>query len=109
MWVKTSPGNANSIIQALGEFGFGSLSVSIEDLNQEDQVIQLGYPPIRIDIMTSIDGVDFEDAYRNSVSTHYGDITVKMISKKDLIINKRATARYKDLADIEALGEDPNI
>ena len=109
LWVKTSPSNADSIIKALDEFGFGSLAVSIEDLNQEDQVIQLGYPPIRIDIMTSIDGVNFDDAYKSSIKTHYGDISVQMINREDLITNKRATGRYKDLADIEALGENPNI
>ena len=59
--------------------------------------------------MTTIDGVDFEEAYSNSVTTEYGDISGRMISKEDLIKNKRATARLKDLADIESLGEDPYL
>ena len=58
--------------------------------------------------MTSIDGVDFDEAFSNSIDTNYGDVSVKMISKSDLIKNKWATGRHKDLGDIESLGEDPD-
>ena len=105
LWVRTSAENADKIINALNEFGFGALGITKQDLTQDDQVLQLGYPPIRIDIMTSIDGVDFDEAFNNSLITSYGDIKIKIISKDDFIKNKRATGRYKDLADIEALGE----
>ncbi|WDE97548.1 nucleotidyl transferase AbiEii/AbiGii toxin family protein [Lentisphaera profundi] len=105
IWVRTSSENADKIINALNEFGFGALGITKQDLTQDDQVLQLGYPPIRIDIMTSIDGVDFDEAFNNSLLTSYGDIKIKIISKDDFIKNKRATGRYKDLADIEALGE----
>jgi hypothetical protein len=105
LWVRTSTENADKIINALNEFGFGSLGINKQDLTQDDQVLQLGYPPIRIDIMTSIDGVNFDEAFNNSLITNYGDIQIKIISKEDFIKNKRATGRYKDLADIEALGE----
>lgn len=105
LWVRTSIKNADKIINALNDFGFGSLGINKEDLTQNDQVLQLGYPPVRIDIMTSIDGVDFDEAFNNSLITNYGDIEIKIISKDDFIKNKRATGRHKDLADIEALGE----
>ena len=109
LWVKTSTDNAQSILAALTKFGFGDLGVTINDLNEKDQVIQLGYPPIRIDIMTSIDGVNFDEALLTSIDTNYGDVSIKMISKENLIKNKRATGRHKDLGDIEALGENPDL
>ena len=74
LWVRTSTENADKIINALNEFGFGSLGINKQDLTQDDQVLQLGYPPIRIDIMTSIDGVNFDEAFNNSLITNYGDL-----------------------------------
>lgn len=109
LWVRISTENAQAILNALANFGFGDLGVTVKDLNEKDQVIQLGYPPIRIDIMTSIDGVEFDEAFLSSIDTHYGDIPIKMISKENLIKNKRATGRHKDLGDIEALGENPDL
>ena len=105
LWVRMSSSNASKILLALGEFGFGNLGINKDDLTKDDQVLQLGYPPVRIDIMTSIDGVDFDEAYTNREITKYGDININIISKNDLIKNKRATGRHRDLADVEALGE----
>ena len=84
VYINPGPLNAERIMKALEDFGFSSLGLSIEDFRKEDHVIQLGVPPIRIDIITSISGVSWEQAESY----------------------KRATGRAKDIADIEALGED---
>ena len=105
LWIRPTVENAENILKALRAFGFGSLGIDNEDLTKADQVIQLGYPPARVDLMTTIDGISYDSSFSNSVETDYGDITVKMISKDDLIKNKRAIGRHKDFADIEALGE----
>ncbi|EDM24711.1 hypothetical protein LNTAR_12962 [Lentisphaera araneosa HTCC2155] len=105
LWIKISQDNAEKVVSALNEFGFGSLGIKQEDFIHEDQVLQLGYPPVRIDIMTSIDGVNFDSAYKNAEKTTMGDLEIIMISKSDLIKNKKATSRHQDLADLESLGE----
>jgi hypothetical protein len=68
-------------------------------------VTQLGFPPVRIDIITSITGVSWEDASTHAVAGTYGDVHVRYLGKEELIANKRALRRHKDLADLEALGE----
>ena len=68
---------------------------------------QLGVPPVRIDLVTSIDGVSWETVWKNRVSGTYGDVPVGFIGKQDLVANKRASGRKTDLADTEALGEEP--
>ena len=98
--------NAKKIIKALDEFGFGSIGLTEEDFQKPDKVIQLGVPPVRIDIITSISGVSSENAFANSVDGKYGEVPVKYIGRDQFIVNKRATGRKKDLADIEALGEE---
>ena len=105
LWIKISQDNAQKVVNALNEFGFGSLGIKEEDFIHEDQVLQLGYPPVRIDIMTSIDGVDFDSAHENAEKTKMGDLEIIMISKSDLIKNKKASSRHQDLADLESLGE----
>ena len=97
--------NAERILAALNEFGFGSLDLSEDDFTMPGKVIQLGVPPIRIDIITSISGVSWEKADIGKVPGQYGQTSVCFISREDFIANKRATGRKKDAADIEALGE----
>ena len=97
--------NAERILAALNEFGFGSLDLSEDDFTMPGKVIQLGVPPIRIDIITSISGVSWEKADSGKVPGQYGQTSVCFISREDFIANKRATGRKKDAADIEALGE----
>ena len=97
--------NAERILAALNEFGFGSLDLSEDDFTMPGKVIQLGVPPIRIDIITSISGVSWEKADSGKVPGRYGQTSVCFISREDFIANKRATGRKKDAADIEALGE----
>jgi hypothetical protein len=102
--VKPDSKNAKHILSALEEFGFGSLKLSQVDFTTPNNVIQLGNPPVRVDIMTSITAIDWEKAHTDKVQGNYGDTTAYFISKEDFIANKRALGRKKDLADIEALG-----
>jgi len=90
----------------LAEFGFGALNLTIEDFQNPDSVVQLGVPPVRIDIMTSITGVPWEKADKGKVKGLYGDIPVHFLGRKEYIANKRAIGRKKDLADLESLGEE---
>jgi len=98
--------NAKRILTALAEFGFGSVELSQADFEKPENVIQLGVPPVRVDIITSLTGVSWKDAYLGRIDGKYGDISVYYIGRKQFIANKRAVGRKKDLADLEALGED---
>ena len=106
IFVKPSIANAQKILSALSDFGFGSLGLKIEDFQKPDSVIQLGVPPVRIDIMTSITGVTWEEADQGKVEDLYGDIPVFFLGREQYIANKRALGRKKDLADLEYLGEE---
>lgn len=105
LFVKPDSENAKRILVALEAFGFGSIDLSEEDFTKTDNVIQLGVPPVRIDIITSLTGVTWEDANANRVKGDYGGVAVYFLSKRDIIKNKKALARHKDLADLERLGE----
>jgi len=106
VFVKPDNANAKRIINALADFGFSSLNLTINDFKDQNKVIQLGLPPVRIDIITSISGVTWEEADASKEPGLFGDVSVSYIGKKQFITNKRATGRKKDLADIEALGEE---
>lgn len=106
VFVKADHENAKRIMNALAAFGFSSLDLTIDDFQDQNKVIQLGLPPVRIDIITSISGVTWEDADATKESGLFGDVSVSYIGRKQFIINKRATGRKKDLADLEALGEE---
>jgi len=97
--------NAARIMNALSEFGFGDSNLSPEDFAEEGRFVRLGHPPLRIDILTSISGLGWQQVRANSVVSAYGDVPVSFIGREDFILNKRASGRQKDLADIEALGE----
>ncbi len=105
LYVKPARENAQRILAALDEFGFGSLDLSEDDFTNPGKVVQLGVPPVRIDIITSVSGVSWEKADIGKVSGQYAQTPVCFISREDFIANKRATGRKKDAADIEALGE----
>jgi hypothetical protein len=98
--------NATRILHALNEFGFGSTGLKEEDFSTPHKVVQLGVPPFRVDIITSLTGVTWEEAAATRVPGDYGDIPVFFIGREEFIANKRAMGRMKDLADIEALGEE---
>lgn len=106
IFVRPDPENARRIMDVLNDFGFGSMGLKAEDLEVEDRVIQLGNSPVRIDIMTSLTGISWAEASSGRVEGAYGDIKVYFIGREQLIKNKRALGRKKDLADLEALGED---
>ena len=104
--VRPDSENAFRILSALDEFGFGSLGLAAEDFTAPDKVIQIGVTPVRVDIVTSLTGVSWEEAAKGRVAGTYGDLEVYYIGKKQFILNKRALGRKKDLADLEALGEE---
>ena len=104
--VKAEHENAGKIILALKDFGFGALDISEDDLIFSGNVIQLGYPPVRIDLVTSISGVAWEEANSNKIKEEYGGVTTFIIGKKEFIKNKKTLGRHQDLADIETLGEE---
>ena len=104
LFVKPDPRNAQRILAALDDFGFGSLDLSQSDFSTPGNVIQLGVPPIRIDIITSVTGVTWDKANAGKVSGRYDNCPVCFISRDDFIANKKAVGRAKDAADIEALG-----
>lgn len=106
IFVKPEAENARHIMAALNDFGFGSSGLKAEDFAAEDRVIQLGYSPVRIDIITSLTGISWTEASSGRVAGTYGGIPVYFIGRQQLIKNKKALGRKKDLADLEALGEE---
>jgi hypothetical protein len=103
VFVKSAESNARLILKALSDFGFELLSLTWKDFATTGRVIQLGFPPLRIDIMTAIDGVSFDDAWSRKIESRYGNEKVYFIAKEDLIANKRASGRKQDLLDLESL------
>lgn len=106
IFVRPSHDNAAKVISALDHFGFGSLNLTIDDFQKPDSVVQLGVPPVRIDIITSLTGLTWEEADKGKQRGLYGKVPVFFLGREQYIINKRATGRKKDLADLEALGEE---
>ncbi len=105
LFVRPTRENAKRILAALCDFGFGSLDLSEDDFTTPGKIIQLGVPPVRVDIITKISGVSWEKAESDKVRGSYGQTPVCFISREDFVTNKKATGRKKDTADIEALGE----
>lgn len=103
LYVRPDAANARRILAALDEFGFGSLELTDEDFALPGKIVQLGVPPIRVDLITSISGASWEQAEAGKGWSTYGDVAVPFISRNAFIANKRATGRAKDLADAEAL------
>ena len=103
VWVECSPDNARRLVHVIEEFGFGSLGLTTHDFETPDLVIQLGYEPNRIDFLTGLTGVRFEDAYPRRVAATIDGIEVPVIDRQSLIANKRAFGRAQDLVDAEDL------
>lgn len=103
VWIELSPGNADRILSALDKFGLGSLNLKPDDFLEENQIIQLGYPPNRIDLLTTLKDLKFEDCYKTKVKVAIGDVEINFIDIENLKKNKRATGRPQDLADAENL------
>jgi hypothetical protein len=104
--VRPSQENARRVLQAIAAFGFEFPTLTVDDFQNPNQVVQLGVPPVRIDLITSLTGVSWEEADSSKVVGHFGDVNVHYIGREQFIANKRATGRKKDLSDIKALGED---
>ena len=105
IWIEMSSENAQKLMIALTEFGFGSLGLNAEDFQAPDQIIQLGYPPNRIDLITTPDGIDFATCYQTKIEVKINDIDVNFIDLKNLKKNKQASGRLQDLADLENLSD----
>lgn len=103
LWVALGSGNAKRIVAALDEFGFGSLGLTEEDFQRPENVVQLGVQPVRIDLLTSISGVTWDQAYRNRIEGSYGDVPAFFIGIREFKANKKATGRRQDLADIDSI------
>jgi len=103
IWVMSSPENADAVIRALSRFGAPLQNLTKEDLLTAGTIFQIGAAPRRIDIITAASGLQFEPTYRNSIPLNIEGIEVRIPSIDDLILNKKATGRTRDLADAEAL------
>lgn len=104
--VKPDHDNAQRILAALTDFGFGSLGLTQEDFIQPERVVQLGVPPVRIDVITSLTGVTWPEAWAGKKSGLFGHVPVGFLGREEFVVNKRALGRKRDLADLEALGEE---
>ncbi len=103
IWIRLEPSNAARVVVALRQFGFGSLDLQPADFLVVDQIIQLGYPPNRIDLLTTLPGVDFDECYEGRVVVEVDGVTVNFIDLENLRKNKAASGRFQDLADLENL------
>lgn len=103
LWVLSTQDNAEKILDALREFGFGEVGLKEDDFKKPQQIIQLGFPPARIDLLTDIDGVTFTDCWPKRLVLDLDGVLVPVIGKSDLIRNKEASNRLQDRADLEKL------
>ena len=103
VWVRPSADNGGRVLHALAAFGAPLQDLSINDLAAPGLIFQIGVPPVRIDVITSIDGVDFSPAWADRVQAKLGAINVPVLSRTHLITNKKASGRLQDLADVERL------
>ena len=106
IWLEPEIKNALNVLKALYHFGFGSLDIESDDLLEENNIIQLGYPPNRIDMITSLKGLVFEKCYPERVQVEIQGVRIDFIDVENLKTNKRATGRPQDLADLENLAID---
>ncbi len=103
IWVAIDPTNADRIVKVLQQFGFDTPDLTPELFLKEKSIIRMGFPPMRIEITTSISGVDFTECYENRVVDAIDNVAVNIIDLPHLKINKRASGRLKDLNDLENL------
>ena len=102
-FVESSPENAQKIVHAIDLFGFASLGLKPDDFTQPDAVIQIGFPPNRVDIITGIEAVTFDEAWSSRLTARLDGLPVSFLSKELLIRNKKAANRPQDLGDISKL------
>jgi hypothetical protein len=103
VWIAINPENAIKIVEVFKEFGFNVPDLSTDLFLQENKVIRMGNPPLRLEILTTISGVDFSECFQEKFVTEIDGIDVNLISLKHLKLNKKASGRFKDLNDLENL------
>ena len=106
IWIAISPTNAKRVVKVLQEFGFGVTELSTDLFLKPDQIIRMGIEPVRIELMTSASGVEFDDCYKERLETTLDNVPVNLINLRHLRMNKEASGRLKDLADLENLPKD---
>lgn len=104
-WIRPTEDNAGCLLLALADFGFADMELVAADFVKPGRIVQLGMPPNRIDLVTSIDGVRFDEAYSRRIETDYRGSILLVISRADLIANKKATGREQDRLDVRTLEE----
>lgn len=107
VWVSATSENIERLLNALSDFGFEETGLQINDFSEPETIIQLGYPPHRIDILNTPKGVDFASCYANMIEVEIDGLTINLIDLADLRKNKSATGRAQDLADLENLPTPP--
>jgi predicted nucleotidyltransferase len=105
IWIDISDNNAQKMLDAIVEFGMGSLGMKKEDFLQKGIITQIGYPPLRIDILNEIDGVNFKEAYPNKLIIDVDGLLVNYIGLDDLIKNKQVSGRHQDISDVNELNK----
>ncbi|MFA5239008.1 MAG: hypothetical protein WC476_04770 [Phycisphaerae bacterium] len=103
IWIAMNPANADKVVTVLNEFGFNPPDLSPNLFLKEKQIIRMGIPPVRIELATTISGVDFNDCFVQRVIAEIDDIQINLISLPHLKANKKASARHQDIADLEHL------
>ena len=103
IWILVSHENAENVMNTLKQFGFGSVGLQKEDFLKTDEFVQLGYPPNRIDIVMSCDGIEFENCFKSKKQVSIDGLTINFIDIESLKKNKKASGRPQDLADLDNL------
>jgi hypothetical protein len=101
--IEISEMNASKMVEVIKDFGFSSLKLNKQDFLKRDSITQLGFPPLRIDILNDLDGVSFEDAWKNKKIVSFENVAVNFIGYNDLLIVKQKAGRPQDIADVERL------
>lgn len=103
VWVRPEQSNAQKVIQALSDFGAPLNDITTDDFSRKETIFQIGMPPLRIDVITNIDGVEFSEAWPDRLEMPFGGVLAFVISRHHLITNKKTAARLQDLADVQQL------
>jgi hypothetical protein len=105
VWINPTVPNAKKVLRVLKDFGFGGLKITEKDLTIKGTILQFGYVPLRIDVITAIEGVEFESAFPRRFTKRFSGNIINFISKQDLMTNKAHVGKHQDLADLEKLTE----
>lgn len=103
VWIATHPDNATRVFRVLAAFGFGDTGITPEDIAKSRKVFRMGFAPVRIELQTTLSGVEFQDCYARGIDDQIEGVPVRIISLDDLKRNKKAAGRLKDLADLDYL------